>query len=188
MTYSQHKIILITLISIIAISPSSSHRDIPKSSEIEKYLRDISSNTNESNWSWQILKSELSQFNDTDPRKIADTIVVLAKTKGEQIHEELDRLYEASGDDKLIYKYGSCSKNYSDAIRNLYLVRRDIELNKDRNIVIEVDDAFEELNSCGSQFEDGSFDPAHVWERNREFRVYLEIVKVATDCNLLKKK
>ncbi|GFQ04469.1 hypothetical protein PHJA_002590800 [Phtheirospermum japonicum] len=179
-----YRIILIALISVIAISPSLGHN---KNSEVEKYLRDICSKTNESKWSWEIIKSELHQFNDTDPRKIADTIIVLAKTKGEQIHVELNRLYEGSRDGKLIYKYGSCSKNYSDAIRNLYLARRDIELNTDRNIVFEIDDAFEELNSCGLQFDNDSFDPAHIRNRIREFRVYLQIVKVATD-SLLKKK
>ncbi|GFQ08858.1 hypothetical protein PHJA_003029800 [Phtheirospermum japonicum] len=171
---------------MIAISPSLGHKEISKSSEVEKYLRDISSKTNESKRSWEIIKPELSKFRDADPRKIADTIIVLAKTKGEEIHKELNRLYEASRDDKLIYKYGSCSKNYNDANRNLYLARRDIELKTDRNIPIQINDTFEELNSCELQFDNDSFDPAHIRDRNREFRVYLQIVKVATD-GLLKK-
>ncbi|KAL3654647.1 hypothetical protein CASFOL_001632 [Castilleja foliolosa] len=186
MAYSSHRIILITIISIIAISPSLGHNDISKSTEVENYLRDISSKTNESEQSWKIIKPELSKFNDTDPRKIADTIIDLAKTKAEQIHEKLNHLYEASTDDTLIYKYGSCSKNYNDSIRNLYLARRDIESRADRNIHIQINDTFEELNSCGLQFENDSFDSAHIRDRNKEFGAYLQIVKVATESLVVK--
>ncbi|KAL6567204.1 hypothetical protein OROGR_000872 [Orobanche gracilis] len=181
MAFSSRRIILIALISMIAISPSLGRKEKESSSEMEKYLRDLCSKTNETKECWAIIKRDLTKFNDTDPRKVADTIIVLAKTKGEEIHEELDRLFEGSRDDQLKYKYGLCSKNYSDAIRDLYFARRDLELSDDRNIPIQIDDALEELTSCGVRFGKDSFDPAHIRNRNKEFGVYVQIVKAATE-------
>ncbi|KAL6502191.1 hypothetical protein OROHE_024784 [Orobanche hederae] len=98
MAFSSRRIILIALISMIAISPSLGRKEKEASSKMEKYLRDLCSKTNETKECWAIIKRDLTKFNDTDPRKIANTTIVLAKTKGEEIHEELDRLYEGSRD------------------------------------------------------------------------------------------
>ncbi|KAK4421964.1 hypothetical protein Salat_2147100 [Sesamum alatum] len=44
-----------------------------------------------------------------------------------------------------------------------------------------VDDTLEELKSCSHEFLNDSFDPAHIRIRNKEFGVYVGIVKVVVD-------
>ncbi|KAK6150195.1 hypothetical protein DH2020_017720 [Rehmannia glutinosa] len=129
---------------IAAISPSLGHREKP---EIEKHLRDLCSQTNKTKECWTIIKSELTRFNDTDYSAVTGVVIDLAIAKADQIHDELNRLFNGSTDDKLKYKYLSCSKNYNDANRNLVLVKRNFDSNDYRNIPVQIDDTIEELKS-----------------------------------------
>ncbi|GFQ04470.1 pectinesterase inhibitor [Phtheirospermum japonicum] len=178
MAYSSKTMIVIALIIMIAISPSLGRRE---KSDREKELRDLVSQTDESKESWKIIKPQLSRFTDTDPKIVADVILDLAITRGDEIHEQLNRLHEDSRNDELKSKYLSCSKNYNDAIRNLKLAKRNLGSDDFHKIPIEIDDTIEELNSCVLEFEGDSFDPAHIRNRQKEFGNYVNIVKVATD-------
>ncbi|KAL3616759.1 hypothetical protein CASFOL_039153 [Castilleja foliolosa] len=195
MAYSFLTMIFIALIITIAISPSlgrreksdrerSHHhrekRDV-ENSDIEQELRDLVSQTNDTNESWKIIKPQLSRFNDTDPKIVADVILDLAITRGDEIHEQLNRLHEDSRDDDLRSKYLSCSRNYKNAISNLERARENLGSDEFDNIFVKIDETIEELNRCGVEFEGDSFDPAHIRNRQKEFGNYVNLVKVATD-------
>ncbi|KAL0442360.1 UNVERIFIED_CONTAM: hypothetical protein Slati_1958700 [Sesamum latifolium] len=126
-------------------------------------------------------QTELSSFGETDSRSVAGAVIGLAVAKAQEIHDRLNQLYQDSGDDKLKEKYTSCSKNYNDANRNLYLAKTNLDSNDFQNIPVQMDDTLEELKSCRHEFDKDSFDPAHIRNRNKEFGVYVDIVKVATD-------
>lgn len=176
--------IFIALIFTIAIPISMGHRE---KSETEKDLRDLCSQTNRSKECWKIIKSELTRFNDNDYRSVAGVIIDLAIAKSDDIHEKLNQLYKDSRDDTLKDKYISCSKNYNDANRNLVVAKRNLDSDDYRYIPVQIDDAVQELKSCRRGFDRDSFDPAHIRNRNKEFGLYLDVVKVATD-RLLKEK
>ncbi|KAL2244559.1 pectinesterase inhibitor [Sesamum indicum] len=178
MAYSSHKILSIALLMLISV-PSSLGR--PQKSETETDLRDLCSNTRKPKQCWKIIKPQLSSFDVTDSRSVAGAVIDLAVAKAQEIHDKLNQLFQDSRDDKLKEKYISCSKNYNDANRNLDLAKRNLDSNDYQNIPVQVDDTLEELKSCRHEFDKDSFDPAHIKNRNKEFGVYVDIVKVATD-------
>ncbi|KAL3627294.1 hypothetical protein CASFOL_028657 [Castilleja foliolosa] len=197
MAYSSLTMVFIALIIMTSISPSlgrreksdrershSHHhrekRDV-ENSDIEHELRDLVSKTNDTNESWKIIEPQLNRFNDTDPKIVVDVILELAITRGDEIHEQLNRLHEESRDDDLRSKYLSCSRNYKDAISNLEVARENLGSDEFDNISVKIDDTIEELNKCGVEFEGDSFDPAHIRNRQKEFGNYVNIVKVAID-------
>ncbi|PIM99408.1 hypothetical protein CDL12_04582 [Handroanthus impetiginosus] len=178
MDCSLHRIISTALIFMITIPSSLGHRDI---SQTERNLRDLCSLTRNSTECWKIIKSEYGRFDDTDYRSVAGIVIDLAIAKADEIHDKLNRLHEDSRNDELKGKYLSCSKNYNDANRNLDLAKRNLISNDYRNIPVQINDTLEELRSCRRAFNNDSFDPAHIGNRNREFGHYVDIVKVATD-------
>ncbi|KAI3455857.1 hypothetical protein Pfo_012520 [Paulownia fortunei] len=178
MASSLHIIMSIALVFTIAIPSSLGRRE---KSEVETDLRDLCSQTNKSKECWKIIKSEFSRFDDTDYRSVAGVVIDLARAKADEIHDKLNQLHEDSRDDNLKEKYLSCSKNYNDAHRNLVVAKRNLDSDDYRNIPVQVDDTVQELKSCRREFDKDSFDPAHIRNRNKEFRVYVEIVKVAVD-------
>ncbi|KAK4440313.1 hypothetical protein Salat_0366200 [Sesamum alatum] len=180
MGYSLHRIIVsIALMFAIAVPSSMGHK---QKSELEKALRDLSSETTKPEESWKILNSEFSRFNGSDRRGVLAVVIDLAIAKGNELHGRLNRLFEeASFDDKLKYEYISCSKNYNDAIRNLNLAKRSLDPNHYWNLRIQVDDTVQELQSCIHEYDKDLVDPQHFRNRNKEFEVYIDIVKVAAD-------
>ncbi|KAL3616762.1 hypothetical protein CASFOL_039156 [Castilleja foliolosa] len=190
MAYSSLTMIFIALIIMIAISPSLGrrershhHREKPdvENSDIIQELRDLVSQTDDTEESWKIIKPQLIRFNDTDPKIVADVILDLAITRGDEIHEQLNRLHEDSSDDDLRSKYLSCSRNYKNAISNLEVARENLGSDEFDNSLIKIDETIEELNRCGVEFEGDSFDPYHIRNRQKEFGNYVNLVKVATD-------
>ncbi|PIM99407.1 hypothetical protein CDL12_28094 [Handroanthus impetiginosus] len=166
MDYSLHRIISTALIFMITIPSSLGHRNI---SQTETNLQELCSQTRNSEECWQIIKSEHVRFNETDYRSVVGIVIDLAIAKADEIHDKLNQLHKDSRD------------NYNDANRNLDLVKRNLNSNDYRNIPVQINDTLEELRSCRSQFDNDSFDPAHIRNRNKEFRNYVDIVKVATD-------
>ncbi|KAL6502192.1 hypothetical protein OROMI_021969 [Orobanche minor] len=161
MAYTLQRIIIIALIFMIAISPSLGRRE---KSKVKKDLKEFCAQTGKSKECWKIIKPKLREFHDTDPKTVADVLLDMARAK-----------------DELKEKYLSCSKNYNDAIRNLNLARRNLESDNYQNIPVQIDDTIEELKGCRFEFNKGSFDPSHIRNREKEFRVYVDIAKVATD-------
>ncbi|KAL8033896.1 hypothetical protein ABFX02_13G186000 [Erythranthe guttata] len=184
MAYYLHRIIFIALVLAIAVPSSLGRRE---KSEIEKDLRNLCSQTNRTKECWYFVKSEINRFNQSDFKGVAGVVIDLAIAKSDAINDLLNRLYQGSKDEKLKEKYLSCSKNYNDANRNLYLAKINLDSDHYQNIPIQIEDTVEELDSCRREFVKGSFDPAHIRNRNKEFRLYVEIVKVATD-RLVKEK
>ncbi|KAL3616763.1 hypothetical protein CASFOL_039157 [Castilleja foliolosa] len=195
MAYSSLAMIFIAFIILIAVSPSLGHREKSdrershhhreksdnENSDIIQELRDLVSQTNDTEESWKIIKPQLSRFNDTDPKIVVDVILDLAITRGDEIHEQLNRLHEESRDDDLRSKYLSCSRNYKNAISNLERARENLGSDEFDNIFVKIDETIEELNQCGVEFEGDSFDPAHIRNRQKEFGNYVNLVKVSTD-------
>ncbi|KAL6502194.1 hypothetical protein OROHE_024787 [Orobanche hederae] len=177
MAYTSQRTIIITLIFMIAISPSLGRRE---KSKVKKDLKEFCAQTGKSKECWKIIKPKLREFHDTDPKTVADVILDLARAKGDEIHEELNQLYKDSRDDGLKEKYLSCFKNYNDAIRNLNLAWRNLESDNYQNIPVQIDDTIEEMKGCRFEFNKDSFDPSHIRNREKEFRVYVDIAKVAT--------
>ncbi|KAL8033890.1 hypothetical protein ABFX02_13G185400 [Erythranthe guttata] len=179
MAYYLHRIIFVALVVAIAVPSSLGRRE---RSDLENDLRDLCSQTNKTKKCWNIIKSEFSRFSDADGNKgVAGVVIDLAIAKSDEIHDKLNQLYDDSKNDELKEKYLSCSKNYNDASRNLDLARRNLDSDDYRNISVQIDDTSDELKSCRHEFKKDSFDPAHIRNRNKEFKIYVEIVKVATD-------
>ncbi|KAG8384141.1 hypothetical protein BUALT_Bualt04G0087400 [Buddleja alternifolia] len=168
MAYSVHKIIGIVLLFAFAIPTALCHED---DSDIETILRDLCSQIERSKECVDIIKSELSRFEDSNCKDVAGPVMDLAKEKAEQIRDKLKELHEDSNDDKLKKKYQSCSSNYNDVSRDLDMAKKSFDSNDYQNIPEQVDDTEEELQSCMKEFDEGAFDPAHVRDRNEEFGV-----------------
>ncbi|KAL7131252.1 hypothetical protein ABFS83_13G185900 [Erythranthe nasuta] len=185
MAYSLLRIIFVALIFAISATSSLGRRE---KSEIEKDLRDLCSETNRTKECWYVIKSELNRFTDADGSKgVAGVVIDLAIAKAGEIHGELNKLYSGSTDENLKFKYISCSKNYNDANRNLELAKKMVDTNHNRFIAVEIYDTVQELRSCMLEFTKDSFDPAHISNMNKEFGLYVGIVKVATNRLLLEK-
>lgn len=171
------RIISITLILMFAI-PASSARHYHEKKDGD--LRDLCSETHDSKLCWKLLKSERSKFH-TDTKGMVKAAIDLARGKAEEIHLQLDRFREESTNEQLKQKYRSCSKNYNDAIGDLNGAKEMLRKRGYSGIPVLVDDVIEEVKSCHNNFDNGAFDPAHVQNRNKEFRVYADLVKVAVD-------
>ncbi|KAL8513001.1 hypothetical protein ACS0TY_019245 [Phlomoides rotata] len=191
-----HRVILIfALFLSIAIPISIGHKETSKNksddfepdsddgddSEIERYLRDLCSDTKKSKQCWKIIKPEISRFTDTDSRNVIGVVLDLAIAKSDEIHELLNQLHSDSGDDSLKEKYESCANNYEQARNNLGNVHAYMS-EHDYYFVQEcVNVAAKNLKSCEHQFGKTAFDPAHIRDRNKEFGRYMEIVKTAKE-------
>ncbi|KAL7139489.1 hypothetical protein ABFS83_09G055100 [Erythranthe nasuta] len=188
MALSLDRIIFVALITLaIAVTSSLGRRD---KSDIEKDLRDLCSQTNRTKECLSVIKSELNTFQDTDgsSKGVAGVVIDLAIAKAREIHDDLNRLYGGSKDEDLKFKYITCSKNYNDANRNLELVKKMLDSNRNyRFIAVEINDTVQELKGCILEFSKDPFDPAHIRDRNKEFGLYLEIATIATN-RLLQEK
>ncbi|KAG8385144.1 hypothetical protein BUALT_Bualt03G0011200 [Buddleja alternifolia] len=173
----------IALLLAFAIPSSLGHRD---DSDKENDLRDLCSQVKKSKECLDIIKSEFRRFEDTDCKGVAGPVIDLAREKAEEIRDMLNGLHKDSRDDKLKDKYISCSKNYNDASRDLDLAKRYFDSNDYQHIPVQVDEIEQELKNCKREFNKDAFDPAHIRNRSKEFRVYVDLVKVAID-RLLKK-
>lgn len=209
MAFPLQKMLLIALILSIAIPISIGHRENsqnesdsgddsePESdddgyysdpgidvggddSEIGRYLRDLCSDTKKSNQCWKIIKPEINRFTDTDINNVAGIVIDLAREKSNEIKEKLNQLHQESRDDALKDKYISCSRNYNDASHDLETAKGNLDSDDYQRIQDRVKDVAKELKSCKHQFGKKSYDPAHIWDRNKEFGRYVEIVKTAT--------
>ncbi|KAL0398162.1 UNVERIFIED_CONTAM: hypothetical protein Sradi_2159500 [Sesamum radiatum] len=176
--HSLHRIaVSIALVFAIAVPSSMGHKHKP---EVEKALKEICAKTNKSEECWKIIKSQFSRFNTTDRRGVLGVLIDLAISKANENHHRLNRLFEeASFDDRLKYEYISCSKNYNDAIRNLNLAKRSLDPSHHLNVIVEVADTVQELQSCIHEYDKETIDPKHFRSRNEEFGVYIDIVNVA---------
>lgn len=183
-----HRIIFITLIFVVTISPSLCRRE---RSEVEKDLRNLCSQIDQSNAMkevglsfkrcWDIMKPEVSQFHDTDPKTMIGVIIDLARRRGDEIHKQFNQYYKDSTDEFFKKKYLLCSKNYNEATRNLKLASINLESNDYQNIRIKIDDTIQERDECWNEFDYDSFDPVYIRDKEIEFRIYVNIVKVVTD-------
>ncbi|KAL8513010.1 hypothetical protein ACS0TY_019258 [Phlomoides rotata] len=95
---------------------------------------------------------------------------------------EFSQLWLDSSDDALKKKYRSCAESYVSANHNLDAVRSGL-YNPDvlQEISGWVDNVEGGMKSCKREFGGKSFDPAHVRNRNKEYRNYVEIVRTATN-------
>ncbi|KAH6777849.1 hypothetical protein C2S51_009161 [Perilla frutescens var. frutescens] len=180
--------IFIAVILAIAIPNSTCHRrrrsrrsDFLNRHDTEQNLRDLCSRTNRSDVCLNILKSELHRFDNSDDRDIVDGVIDLATEKSKVIGEQLDQWFRDSNDDNLKEKYHSCSDSYNDVERNLQEMHRNLDSDDYRRISSQIDDAEERLKECKREFGSNSFDPGHVGDRNNELKLYLDMVRAASD-------
>lgn len=171
---------------IVAISIPSSTSEIEKwrrryedSDDTERYLRDLCSETDNSDVCWDFVKPELHRFDDSDDVEIIDGVIDLAREKSEKIYDQLNQWYKDEKDEKLKKKYHSCSKNYKEIGHNLEKVQKKLDSDDVEKILKKIDKAGEKLDKCRKEFEGGSFDRGHVGDRNDELKVYLDLVRVA---------
>ncbi|CAA0832247.1 Unknown protein [Striga hermonthica] len=195
MAFSPLQTILIALILSVSISPSLARkhkhkhkhhhreRDEPEyiPDDLNRELKDLCSQTDDSKVCWHIIEPEISRFKDTDPDCITDVLLDLAISRANEIHDELNGYHEDSKNDELKEKYLSCSKNYNDAVRNLNLAKTNLGSGDYENIPIQIEDTQQELEGCRGEFCEGSFDPGHIGNRVNEFDLYVNIVKVSVD-------
>ncbi|KAG8363820.1 hypothetical protein BUALT_Bualt19G0062000 [Buddleja alternifolia] len=178
MTYSLHETMFIALVFVFAIPFSLGHR---YDSDSETILRDLCSQIERSKECIDLIKSELGRFEDSGYNDVAGPVIDLAREKAEQIRDMIKELHEDSNDDKLKKKYLSCSSNYNDVSRDLDVAKKSIDSNDYQNILEQVNDTEDELESCRREFDEGAFDPAHIRDRNNEFGLYADLLKVSID-------
>ncbi|KAL7089635.1 hypothetical protein ACP275_13G196600 [Erythranthe tilingii] len=185
MAYFLHRIIFIALVLAIAVPSSLGWSWTPGTAwgkpEIAKYLKEVCSNTNKTKECWYFIKPQLNRFDGALILELAPIARGLVQEKAHEINDKIDRLYNGSKNENMKNKYLSCSQNYNDAIAYLQLVKISYEKRDYDNILIQIDDAAQELECCSHQFTENSFDPAHVRNRNNEFRIYLEFLKAITN-------
>lgn len=173
----------IALILVIAVPSSTSETEkrirSERSDDTEQYLRDICSETDNSDVCWNLIEPELHRFDKTDDEEIIDGVIDLAREKSKEVQEQLDNWYKDSKDDKLKKKYHSCSKNYKNIEHDLEKVQKILDSDDYDKIWDKIDNAGEKLDKCRKEFEEGSFDPGYVEDRNNELKVYLDLVRVA---------
>ncbi|XP_075481349.1 pectinesterase inhibitor-like [Primulina tabacum] len=174
-------IISIAVILMFAIPASSARHHRKKDKDGD--LRDLCSKTHDPELCWKLLKPERSRFH-TDTTGVVEVAIELAKGKADEIQDKISRLGEESNNEKMKEKYWSCSKNYGDVIRDLNEAKRMLRKREYSALPVLVDDVIDELKSCHNNFDNGAFDPAHIQNRNMEFRVYADLLKVAVDCLL----
>lgn len=191
---SFHKIIILVIIFTIAIPISMSKSDwdddspskiaSTNDSKIERYLKDLCSNTTDPKQSWKIIKPEIVRFTDTDIRNVTGVVIDLAIEKSRAIHDILYQLYAVCRE---IYelkpckdKAKSCMKNYTYANHYLQIARSYLNFNFGE-IPNYVDYVEGELKSCINDFRDKTLDSTGIMDRNKEFENYLEIVRAAAN-------
>ncbi|KAG8385147.1 hypothetical protein BUALT_Bualt03G0011500 [Buddleja alternifolia] len=167
------------LVSIVKVT--ADNLNMKDDSDSETILRDLCSQIERSKECIDLIKSQLSRFEDSGCNNVAGPVIDLAREKAEQIRDMLRELHEDSNDDKFKGKYESCSSNYNDASRNLEEAKRSLDSNDYQNIPKQVDDTNDELEGCRREFDENAFDPAHIRDRNKEFGLYVDLLKVAID-------
>lgn len=108
-------------------------------------------------------------------------MIDLARAKSKEIREKLNQWHRDSNDENLKKKYYLCLENYNDVDRNLEKSLKNLGSDDYRKIWAQIDDSQGELDECKREFGSGSYDPAHVGDRNRELGVYLDVVRVAAE-------
>ncbi|KAL8508422.1 hypothetical protein ACS0TY_018880 [Phlomoides rotata] len=131
---------------------------------------------------WEIIKPEINRFTSTDNRNVAGVVIDVTMKKTVDVIGEFTQLWLDSGDDALKKKYRSCAESYVSANQNLDAVRSGL-YNPDvlQEISGWVDNVEGGMKSCNREFGGKSFDPAHVRNRNKEYRNYVDIVRTATN-------
>ncbi|KAL2494038.1 pectinesterase inhibitor-like [Forsythia ovata] len=125
-------------------------------------------------------KSDSRSLN-TDEKGIAEVAVDLALNKANEVHNQYNQLYRDTKDSKLQEKYIACSKNYNDAIRDLQLVKKLLDINRYKLIHVEINDALQEVINCISAFKREPIDPVQIDYQNEEFKLLSYMVKFTTD-------
>lgn len=172
---------------IVAISIPSSTSEIAKwrrrtddSDDTERYLRDLCSETDNSDECWDIVKPEVHRFEHSDDGEIINRMIDLARERSEKIYDQLNDWYKDCKDEKLKKKYHSCSKNYKEIGKNLEKVQKNLDSDDVEKILKKIDKAGEKLDKCREEFKEGSFDRGHhVRDRNDELKVYMDLVRSA---------
>ncbi|KAL2494041.1 pectinesterase inhibitor-like [Forsythia ovata] len=173
-------VLISTVLIYLLVIPSSMCHPLE-----EKDLRHICSKTHNSSECLNQFKSDPRSLN-TDEKGLAGVAVDLALNKANAVHTQYNQLYRDSKDSKLQEKYIACSKNYNDAIRDLQLVKKFLDINRYKLIPVEINDALQEVASCRNAFKREPIDPAHSDDHNKEFQLLSYMVKV-TSQRLIKK-
>ncbi|KAL7142204.1 hypothetical protein ABFS83_08G108500 [Erythranthe nasuta] len=174
--------IFIALVLAIAV-PSSLGGDwnIMTKPEVEKYLSDLCSQTNNTDYCLNLVESEVNGSNNTTILSVALFALDSAKETVDKVHEDLERSYNETKDANLKNKYLQCSYNYNDAIRNFELVKKTFSNGDCEHILHRIDDTVEDVNRCSREFSDYSFEEGYLnWMTNNEFRTRLEFLRAAT--------
>ncbi|KAI7994962.1 Pectinesterase inhibitor [Camellia lanceoleosa] len=155
-------------------------------------LKQICSKTIDQRQCMRLMKSD-SRTADTNIRRLTEVAIDLAYRKAKEIHSHLN-----SRDDKrVIYPItdgfsSSCAKNYQDAIRDLEQTRKLFYDGDYKRIVVQVNDAKEEVLYCKNQIEisagyaaietgtsiENSAAGLKFW--NKEFELLCDVVKVSS--------
>ncbi|KAG8389234.1 hypothetical protein BUALT_Bualt02G0207600 [Buddleja alternifolia] len=178
MAYSVHGIMFFAFLFAFAIPFSLCHIE---DSDNETTLRDLCSQIERSSECIDIIKSKLSRFENSGCNDVTGPVMDLAREKAEQIRDMFKGLHEDSNDDNLKEKYLSCSSNYNDVSRDLDVAKKSFDSNDYQNIHEQMDDIVEELESCREVFNKSAFYPTHVRDRNIEYEVYADLLKVTVD-------
>ncbi|CAA3008487.1 pectinesterase inhibitor-like [Olea europaea subsp. europaea] len=142
----------------------------------EKDIQHICSKTHNSTKCLNQFKSDPRSLN-TDIKGLTGVAIDLAMNKSNAVHTQYNRLYTETKDSKLQEKYIACCKSYNDAIRDLQLVRKYLDINHYRFILVELNDALQEVMSCRKAFKKEPIDPSNMDYHNEEFKLLWEIVK-----------
>ncbi|KAL8508423.1 hypothetical protein ACS0TY_018881 [Phlomoides rotata] len=174
-------VLIFTIATPISMGGREDDPDIDDT-QIGRYLRAFCSDTRISKQCWKIIKPEINRFTNTDIRNIAGIVIDVTMEKTVDVVGEFSQLWLDSSDDALKKKYRSCAESYVSANHNLDAVRSGL-YNPDvlQEISGWVDNVEGGMKSCKREFGGKSFDPAHVRNRNKEYRNYVEIVRTATN-------
>ncbi|CAA3008486.1 pectinesterase inhibitor-like [Olea europaea subsp. europaea] len=151
----------------------------------EKDLQHICAKTQNATECLNLFKSDPRSLN-TDIKGLTGVAVDLALNKSNAVHTQYNQLYADTKNSELQEKYIACSKNYNDAIRDLQVMKKYLDINRFRFINVEIKDALQEVMSCRNILKKEPIDPANMGYQNDEFKLLCYMVKV-TSHYLIKK-
>ena len=159
------------------IAPTFCHEK-DKDKENHPKLKKLCSKTDNRHWCMKFMKSNPRTV-DADDRVLTEVAIDLALAKAKDIHKDLDSLYDRTSDSQMKDRYNSCSKNYHDAMRNLEETKRIFNDRKYKRILVQANDAVEEVRDCKNQLDKSEKDTSNLKKRTKEFELLCDVVKVA---------
>ncbi|KAL7164688.1 hypothetical protein ACSBR2_040564 [Camellia fascicularis] len=157
----------------------------PSFAEKHTKLKQICSETIDQHECMKLMKSD-SRTSDADIRGLTEIAINLAYSKASDIIEILKSRYDNTLDtwndryNSFSHRYGSCYKNYHDAIRDLEQTKKLFYDGDYKRMAVQVNDAKKKVRGCKNQIENSESYSTDRRRWNKEFEILCDVIKVSS--------